>query len=185
MPRRKKPKLTIELVPSTCWYSNVRSSLPKKEWDRLRKESYAKAGYCCEICGQKGTDQGYKHPVECHEIWEYNDKTKTQTLRGLISLCPRCHQVKHIGRTTILGMQDIALTHMQEVNGWTHKQVVDYLAESFAIHSLRSKHEWTLNIDLLAEDYGVDKKLITEAKKKKKVAPPWKKKTRRRRKGTK
>ena len=35
----KKPKLTIELVPRTCFYSNVRSNLPDKEWDRLRKIS--------------------------------------------------------------------------------------------------------------------------------------------------
>ena len=45
----KKPILTIELVPSTSHYTNVRTILPKKEWDRLRKESYKKANYKCEI----------------------------------------------------------------------------------------------------------------------------------------
>jgi hypothetical protein len=32
----EKPRLTIELVPSTCFYSNVRTLLPKKVWDNLR-----------------------------------------------------------------------------------------------------------------------------------------------------
>lgn len=81
-----KIKLTIELVPSTSFYTNVRSILPTKEWDRLRKESYAKANFKCEICKGSGLDQGYKHALECHEIWEYK-ADGTQYLKGLISLC--------------------------------------------------------------------------------------------------
>lgn len=156
----KQPKLTIELVPSTCWFSNVRSELPQKEWGRLRKESYAKAKYRCEICGGSGTEQGYKHPVECHEIWHYDDENKIQTLGGLIALCPKCHQVKHIGRTTIIGRQAEAFAHMEKVNGWDHKDVVDYVAEAFIIHNWRSQFEWKLNVGVLTEVYGVDKTLI-------------------------
>ena len=104
-----EPKLTIELVPSTCWFSNVRTLLPKKTWDTLRKESYNKANNKCEVCGDHGKNQGVKHFVECHEIWEYDDTNRTQTLKGLISLCPRCHMVKHFGRTTVIGKQDIAI----------------------------------------------------------------------------
>jgi hypothetical protein len=84
----KKIKLTIELIPKTCFFSNVRTLLPKKYWDLLRRSSYAKAGYKCEICGESGKNQGYKHEVECHEIWEYNDRLKIQKLLGLVSLCP-------------------------------------------------------------------------------------------------
>ena len=81
-------KLTIELVPKTSWYSNVRSNVSKNEWDIIRKKSYEHAGHVCEICGDIGTNQGVKHNVECHEIWDYNDETNEQTLGGLISLCP-------------------------------------------------------------------------------------------------
>src|SRR6266487_470536 len=28
-------RLTVELVPTTCWFSNLRSELSKDEWDRL------------------------------------------------------------------------------------------------------------------------------------------------------
>ena len=156
----KKPKLTVELVPTTCFFSNVRSELPKKEWDRLRKESYKKAKHKCEICGSNGRKQGYKHPVECHEIWEYDDKNKIQKLKGLISLCPRCHQVKHLGRTTVIGRQAVAFKHMELVNGWAHKQVVTYVAEVFLKHRWRSQFQWKLDVGILTEQYGVKKKLI-------------------------
>jgi hypothetical protein len=49
-----------------------------------------------EICKETGKTQGYKHNVECHEIWEYNDEDKIQKLIGLISLCPICHLTKNI-----------------------------------------------------------------------------------------
>jgi hypothetical protein len=162
----KEPKLTIELVPTTCFFSNVRSELPKKEWDRLRKASYEAAGHKCEVCGSSGRVQGYKHPVECHEIWEYDDENKIQYLRGLISLCPRCHQVKHIGRTTVIGLQRVAFKHLEKVNGWNHREVVDYVAASFIIHRHRSQFEWKLDVNILEEQFGVDKKLVTEAHKK-------------------
>ena len=103
----KKPKLTIELVPSTCHYSNVRSTVTTAEWDKIRFISYEAANNKCEICKETGKTQGYKHNVECHEIWNYNDETHTQTLVGLVSLCPNCHQVKHIGRAIAMGRQEI------------------------------------------------------------------------------
>jgi len=83
----KKPKLTIELIPSTSFYTNVRSILPTKDWDRLRKESYIKANFKCQICGDVGTNQGYRHKLECHEIWVYQ-KDGVQLLKELVSLCP-------------------------------------------------------------------------------------------------
>lgn len=76
MSLKQKELLTIELVPSTSWYSNVRSMVKPEEWDILRRISYKEAQYRCKICHGQGT----KHPVECHEIWEYDDAKHTQTL---------------------------------------------------------------------------------------------------------
>src|SRR4051794_19953715 len=61
------PRLTIELVPRTCWLSNVRNHVEKSQWDFIRKSVYLKASNKCEICGGKGP----KWPVECHEIFEF------------------------------------------------------------------------------------------------------------------
>lgn len=160
------PKLSIELVPRTCFFSNVRTLVPKKYWDILRRESYEKAGHVCEICGDTGKNQGVKHNVECHEIWVYDDKLKIQKLIGLISLCPKCHRVKHFGRTSAIGKQAEAFAHLEEVNGWTHKQCVDHVAESMTIWMDRSRYKWELDLNILHENYEVPKKLITEAHKK-------------------
>src|SRR5260221_10581904 len=103
--KSKTPKLTVELIPSTCHFSNVRTSVKAKEWDKIRFISYAAADNKCEICSETGKEQGYKHNVECHEIWEYDDVNHVQKLIGLISLCPTCHHVKHIGRSMMIGKQ--------------------------------------------------------------------------------
>ena len=51
---KNEPKLTVELIPATVFFNNVRSALDKKDWDRLRRESYGKANHKCEICGDTG-----------------------------------------------------------------------------------------------------------------------------------
>lgn len=142
-----KPKLTIELVPKSSWYSNVRSNVPKETWDRLRKMVYAKAGHVCEICGGVGK----KHPVECHEVWEYDEVNGMQTLIRLIALCPACHSVKHIGRAHIYGGYDQAVKHLSKVNGWTIDEAHLYTQEQFLIWTLRSKLKWSVNIDALKQ----------------------------------
>jgi len=158
-------KLAVELVPKTCWYSSVRTALKPKEWDKIRFISYANANNQCEICGQTGLEQGYKHRVECHEIWQYDDEKKVQKLIGLISLCVRCHQVKHIGRAFAIGKQSEVFKHLETVNEWTHKQVVEHVAEAFVLNTERSKYNWAMNIKMLAKDpYNIELKPIVERK---------------------
>ena len=140
-------KLTIELVPRTSWYSNVRSNVSPSEWDKLRKSSYAAAGYKCEICGGKGK----KHPVECHEEWEYviEDEERIQRLVKLLSLCPDCHKVKHPGLAQINGQIHIVLKQLMKVNGMSHDRASAYIDEAFMLWDERSAYDWRLDIDLI------------------------------------
>jgi 5-methylcytosine-specific restriction endonuclease McrA len=178
-----KIKLKIELVPSTSFYSNVRSILPKKEWDRLRKQSYAKANHKCEICKDVGTNQGYRHDLECHEIWIYQ-KDGVQLLKGLVSLCPRCHQVKHIGRTIAIGKKKEAYAHIAKVNKWKKEDVEKYVGFCFQEHKERSKIKWKLNVKILNEKLGVDRNLIDEGLRSKTLGKPtWKRKKKKKNKG--
>lgn len=142
-------RLTIELVPKTCWYSNVRSEVTRKQWDIIRKTEYANAGHKCEICKDVGTNQGKRHKVECHEIWHYDDVTKIQELVGMIVLCPNCHTVKHPGLAAIQKRQHIVISQLMKINGMTRLEANQYVAEAFAEWEERSKHKWTLNIDHL------------------------------------
>lgn len=110
------PRLTIELVPRTCWFDNVRSAVSSSDWKRLRQQTARTAGWKCQVCGGKGP----RWPVECHEIWHYDDDRQYQTLTGLIALCPSCHEVKHIGFSELRGKKDEAVAHLALVNGRAH-----------------------------------------------------------------
>jgi hypothetical protein len=149
-------KLTIELVPSTSWGNNLRTeaNLSKERWDTLRRQSYRNAQYRCEICSEKGPT----HPVECHEIWHYDDGTKTQTLKGLISLCPTCHKAKHLGRTLSVEspeVQEQVLNKIAVLNEFKHPlQLELYIESVFSKWEERSQHQWTLDLSWL--EAGLD-----------------------------
>lgn len=139
--------LRVELVPLSTWGWNLRSELASTTWDKLRRKIYQQAGHVCEICGGKGK----KHPVECHEKWEYNDATHIQKLVGLEALCPTCHGVKHIGRTMTLGEAPMlrAVGHLAKVNGWTMEEAWEHVNKAFLQWQERSKHEWLLDLTWL------------------------------------
>lgn len=147
---KKEIKLTIELVPATCFFSNVRSMVSKDDWDKLRKESYKKARHRCEICGGKGD----KWPVECHEVWSYHDDKKIQKLERLNALCPPCHAVKHIGLASIRGEKENAIKHMMTVNDISRPETIKLIDEAFLLWNERSKYEWDVDLTFL-RDAGV------------------------------
>jgi hypothetical protein len=147
---KESRRLTLDLVPSTCWFSNLRSELPKPDWDKLRRASYRKANYRCEICGGVGP----KHPVECHEIWAYDEETGKQTLEGLQSICPACHGVKHFGFSQIRGNGDQAFEHYCSVNDVDRETAEKEINAEFDLWERRSQVEWDLDLSWL-ERQGV------------------------------
>lgn len=138
----KNRRLTFELVPQTTWNSNLRSILKRSEWDMLRRKTYEQAGYVCEICGGKGN----RWPVECHERWEFDGRTHTQKLIGLIALCPACHMAKHIGLAEIKGFLDATLKHYAAVNGLTMSQAAKDLTSATNLWNKRSQVDWKVDI---------------------------------------
>ena len=162
-------RLTLDLVPQTCWFSNLRSELPRDDWDKLRRATYREANYRCEICGGKGS----QHPVECHEKWSYDLETKTQKLEGLIALCPACHEVKHFGLAQVRNRDQAAIAHYQKVNDVTRVQAVQEIKAEFRIWGQRSALEWDLDLTWLA-DKGIEVELLVtlaEARRKNKRSP--------------
>lgn len=143
--------LTVELVPSTCWFSNLRSELSKEDWDRLRRPVFERAGNRCEVCGGRGTT----YPVECHEVWEYDDERHVQRLADLVALCPACHEAKHMGHAASTGRGGQARAQLARVNGWSMDDVELYLEMQFEQWSRRSQHEWSLDLSWLRQ-FGID-----------------------------
>jgi hypothetical protein len=143
--------LTIELVPKSSWMNNVRRVLTTSQWDALRGMVCGAVYNVCQICG----DTGPKHPVECHEIWDYNEKTLVRKLTGMIALCPNCHMVKHFGFAQVQGKEELALKHLMKVNKLKKKEAEAYVEEAFETWSLRSQQKWKLDLSILKK-YGID-----------------------------
>jgi hypothetical protein len=138
-------KLEIELVPKSAWNSNVRSMVSGKEWDTLRFKVYEHANHNCEICGSKGK----RHPVECHEVWSYDQNTSIQKLTRLIALCPTCHQVKHWGLSEILGYTKSCIVHFKIVNSVNDHALECHLSDVWKQWEDRNLIKWTQDISLL------------------------------------
>ena len=145
------PKLRVELVPSTCWLSNVRSYMSDHFWRKLSQEIAEESERRCQVCRGRGR----RHAVECHEAWLYDDARRVQTLLRLEALCPMCHAIKHLGRTIARGKEDMALYWLGKVNGWDERATRGYVDAVFAQWSVRSRVEWTLDLRVLGEVYDV------------------------------
>ena len=131
--------LTIELVPKSCFFSNLRNAVAKSEWDRIRHNAYAEAAHKCSVCGGRG--QG-AWPLEAHETWEYDDINRVQKLVDVVALCPACHEVKHFGRTQLIGREAEALAHLAIVNHWTVEQAQESVNLAFEVWERRSQETW-------------------------------------------
>ena len=48
------PGLFVDLVPSSCWFTNARSCIAERDWERVRRLVVGRAGRRCEVaeCGR-------------------------------------------------------------------------------------------------------------------------------------
>lgn len=139
--------LTIELVPSTCWYSNVRSNVKPATWDRLQRATFIRIQNRCECCGRYAD-------LECHEVWNYDDHAQIQRLEKLCGLCSQCHEVKHFGLATENGRSAHVLKWFCSVNEMPPCDAIKYIERAFKVHSIRSQFDWKLDVSHLAR-FGV------------------------------
>lgn len=136
-------KLTIELVPKSAWYANLRNLVGRYMWEKkIAKDTKDKYGYKCGICGDQA------HRLECHELWEYDDEQHVQKLVGFIALCSYCHKVKHMGHTKILAQQgyvdlEEVFAHFCKVNNCTIAEYRNHEKAAFKQWRERSQYKWT------------------------------------------
>lgn len=137
-----EPRLAVELVPKSMWGINLRALLRRTDWDKVRRATYAKAGDRCEICGGSGR----RRPVECHEVWYFDDSRSIQRLIGLRALCPTCHLATHYGRAIVAGFVLEAQLQLEAVNGRSGSQMRRYIALEFVLWEFRNRREWDLDL---------------------------------------
>lgn len=144
-------KLSIQLVPQTCFYKNVRQILTPEQWKYICRMVYSKYWYQCSICSGVG-DQ---HPVEGHEIWEYDDVNNIQILKDIVALCPMCHLTVHFGYSQLQNKDDLTLQHFMKINSISKKKALQYIKNCFKIWKQRSTKKWTLDLSYLKK-YGLE-----------------------------
>ena|ERR1035437_82784 len=140
-------KLTIDLIPKTSFYNNVRSILSRNAWDKTRVGILFNTHNICEICGGKSLNR----KLDCHEVWSFNDITHVQKLEKIIALCEKCHEVKHIGLAQVKGNFDRAKKHFMKINNITDILADRLINEVFNIWAARSQHDWQIDISILEE----------------------------------
>ncbi len=137
-------KLGFEMVPDSCWYSNLRSILLPAQWNAVRRDAYARAKGKCMICGAPTAR------LEAHERWSYDEANCVQKLETVDAVCKSCHEVIHIGRTSLLGNEEMACAHFMKVNGCGYADYRKALGEANAEHRRRNAvAEWKLDLTWL------------------------------------
>jgi hypothetical protein len=139
-------ELFIDLIPRTCWFTNVRSCTNSSDWDRLRDHVYSRVDYTCECCNNKTNN------IEAHERWHYDDDTKTQTLVRLVALCKMCHTTTHIGLAQLRDKGDEALEHLKKVRNFTHEEALEHKKQAFQVWRERNTIMWNLDLSLLTNN---------------------------------
>ena len=141
--------LFVDLIPSTCWFTNVRTCVSPRDWERLRRMITRRAGFACEACGA-GENRTRRLWLEAHERWSYDGGTQLQTLRRLICLCSACHLVTHLGLADVEGRVGEALAHLRSVTGMDEPEARRHIAAAFDLWKARSRRDWTLDLGVLA-----------------------------------
>lgn len=140
----EKYKLSFEIIPSAAWNVNLRTVFPKKVWDFIRKDAYERANGKCSICGEK------VNRLEAHERWSFDKKNKIQKLEDVIGICHLCHMVIHIGRTQLIGQEDVAINHFKKVNRCDYQGYINELKRANEVNIDLSKiDEWNLDLTWL------------------------------------
>lgn len=140
--------LFVDLVPSSCWFTNVRSCVDEKDWERLRRMITRRAERRCEACGQ-GEDRRAERWLEAHERWEYQDETRAQILRRLVCLCTPCHTATHFGLAQLKGKGAEAKTHLRAVTGMSDEGAEAHIRAAFSLWEARSRESWSLDLSIL------------------------------------
>lgn len=138
------------MVPEECWYSNLRSVLKPSDWDRVRKDAYARAGGKCCVCGKRNTR------LEAHERWSYDEGRALQKLEDVVALCHACHEVTHISRTQLMGRGMEAMEHFQKVNECSQMEFHEALQAANEEYLRRNRIEgWVTDITWLQDKFDI------------------------------
>lgn len=142
-------ELFVDLVPRSCWFTNVRSCIDAGSWARLSRLTRERAHHRCEICNACAAKER-KVFLEAHERWDYHPTTHVQSLRRIVTLCTPCHLVTHWGYAQVSGRERLARAHFKAVAGIGDQEVSRRVEAAFALWGDRSRQSWSLDLSMLS-----------------------------------
>lgn len=143
--RRTVVPHVVDLIPSSSWCASLANMLTGSSWKVVRDVATARAG-ACEECGAMGV------PLECHEIWTYDEDAGIQTLRELRAVCGPCHETHHLGFASIRGRYAQTMLRLAALNRLMPSELGEYEAEVFARFDRRSSIAWSLDLSLTSSN---------------------------------
>ena len=83
-------------------------------------------------------------------------KNCLQKLEDVVALCRRCHEVKHISRTYLVGRGMDAMEHFMKVNECSQMEYHEALEKANAEHARRNKVVgWVTDLTWLENKFGI------------------------------
>lgn len=137
-------KLKPELVPKPLWRHSAYHLLGRgSDWKRIRLDALKSCGCTCEICGlESASGRG----LNCHEVWDYDDDTRTATLVKLRIQCSACDTATHMGLSIKNGFKDAAIRQLCKVNDMTSKEALGLYKAEHAVWRERSLKQWRVTV---------------------------------------
>ena len=118
----------------------------------LAKHYLKRNGILLEIIAIKEQITGAKFvadDLDAHEIWEFDIKNKTQTLKDIVGICGKCHGVKHIRNSQRLGYGEDAKRHFINVNQCSELDYASHLTQAQMDFEERNNiYRWKIIADL-------------------------------------
>lgn len=141
--------LFVDMVPQSCWFTNARSSVSGRDWERLRRMVLRRAEDRCEACAAP-EHRELGRTLDVHERWVYLDQAeRIQRLGRLVCLCSDCHVATHFGLARLQGRAAFARKHLARVTGMSEREVHEHIDRAGALWQDRSQHVWELDLSIL------------------------------------
>lgn len=157
-------ELYVDLIPSSCWFTNVRYCVRQEDWNKIRKIVYSRVGYNCECCGINCIDN--KIQIEAHERWSYDYSTQTQKLVRLVGLCKLCHLTTHYGFARIKGMEEKVSEHLKKIKNFNSEELKKHIENAYTIWLERNNIKWNLDLSLITSNgYEIVQPVFTNERK--------------------
>ncbi len=146
--------LFVDLIPRSCWFSNVRTCVRRQDWDVIRQQVYGRAGHRCECCGVAENAAAPATSMEAHERWSYTSQggANVQKLERLVCLCHACHEATHMGLARVKGRESEAVRHLMQVRGWTYEQAHSHISAAFQLWRGRNGSAWDLDLSVITDN---------------------------------